>query len=256
MNTLTGAAPLDPPDGRPRILGPNILLQLAPAPAGHSGQPGFTQLHPPPPAASQAPGPAQPEAPVPQPSTLHPPPAFPRCPGETPRACSAFLAFFQLGQRRSLLAVADQLGEKPDTVKCWSSRYRWSDRIQSFNSGLLQQQAEAEAAVRGQQAADWARRLDEYREQEWAAAQKLLTAVVCYLENIGDRAVERMTLGQASRALQITSRLARLALSGAQTPDEPALAPIQTELLAALEKAYGQPATPPGPIAVPVQSQP
>ena len=33
------------------------------------------------------------------------------------------------------------------TVKTWSSKSQWSARIQSFQSGLLQQQAGAEAAV-------------------------------------------------------------------------------------------------------------
>jgi hypothetical protein len=170
-----------------------------------------------------------------------PPPAFPRCPGETPRAFSAFQAFFGLGQARSLQALAEQLGEKPDTLKNWSSRFGWRERIQSFNSGLLQQQAEAEAASRAQQTADWARRTSEYREQEWVAAQKLLGAVQCFLESFGDRDVEKMTLAQVSRALQISSRIARQALRGSSVPDEPVLAPVQVELTAALDKAYAQP---------------
>jgi hypothetical protein len=185
---------------------------------------------------------------VPHPSSFTPQPsaspAFPRCPGETPRAFSAFLAFFQLGHGRCLQAVADHLGEKHDTVKAWSSKYRWSERIQSYHSGLLQQQAEAEAAARRQQAADWSARTSAYREQEWATAQKLLTAAQCYLESFGDREVEKMTLAQVSRALQISSRIARQALRGASGPEEPTLAPLQIELAAALKRAYAQPPAP------------
>ena len=48
-----------------------------------------------------------------------PAPAFPRVSGETPRAVSAFMAWFQLGHARSLAAVADKLGESPGTVKNW-----------------------------------------------------------------------------------------------------------------------------------------
>jgi hypothetical protein len=108
----------------------------------------------------------------------------------------------------------------------------------------LQTAQKAEAAWHGQQAADWARRTSEYREQEWAAAQKLLGAVQCFLESFGDRDVEKMTLAQVSRALQISSRIARQALSGSSAPEEPVLAPVQVELVAALNKAYAQP--PPG----------
>lgn len=174
--------------------------------------------------------------------TATPRPQFPRLPGETPRAFGAFRVFFTLGHGRSLAAAAEQLGEKLGTVKTWSAKFHWSQRIQSFDSGLLEQQAVAEAAVRRQHAADWARRTQEYREQEWEAAQKLLGAAQCFLESFGEREVERMTLAQVARALHIASRIARQALSGGLTDEGPALAPLQAELAAALNKAYALPA--------------
>ena len=177
----------------------------------------------------------------PQPSSLNPRPSFPRSPGETPRAFSAFMAFFNLGHNRSLPAVADQLNEKLDSIRKWSSRFRWFHRIQTFNSGLLQQQAEAEAALRAESAADWARRTKNYREHEWDTAQKLLGAVQCFLESFGDRDVEKMTLAQVSRAFAISSRIARQALSGAAVPEGPVRVPLQAELSAALKKAYATP---------------
>lgn len=71
----------------------------------------------------------------PQPSA---PPAFFKCdPGETPRAFGAFKVFFELGHDRSLSAVADQLGEHLSTVKKWSGRHRWFQRIADFEAGLL-----------------------------------------------------------------------------------------------------------------------
>jgi hypothetical protein len=179
-------------------------------------------------------------SPAAQPSTRNPQPSFNPSPGETPRAFSAFMAFFDLGHARSLPGVAAQLGEKPATVKKWSSRFRWRERIQAFNAGLLQQHAEAQAALQAQQAADWARRTGEFREQEWAAAQKLLGAVQCFLDSFGDRDLEKMTLSQVSRALQISSHIARQALRGAGAPEEPVLAPLQLELAAALKRAYHQ----------------
>src|SRR5262252_1219979 len=72
--------------------------------------------------------------------------SFPRWPGETPRAYSAFLAYFRLGYRRCLQAVADKLGEGLSTVKNWSSKFDWSERIQAFNSGLLERQAAEQAS--------------------------------------------------------------------------------------------------------------
>src|ERR1041385_1152576 len=80
--------------------------------------------------------------PPPKGCTQHAAPAiFMRLPGETPRAFSAFMTWFQLGHARSHQAVADKLGEGLPTVKNWASKYDWSDRLHAFNEGLLQQQA-------------------------------------------------------------------------------------------------------------------
>ncbi|MEI8291539.1 MAG: hypothetical protein WCH99_18875, partial [Verrucomicrobiota bacterium] len=172
------------------------------------------------------------------------PAVFPRAPGETPRAFGAFLAFFQLGSSRSLPAVAEVLGENPATVKNWSSKYRWSERLLAYQSGLLQARVAAQAGLAQSSAADWARRGSEFREVEWAAGQKLLGAVLCFLENFGDREVEKMSLAQVSRALQISTRVSRSALSGELLPDESAPSALESALAAALQKAYGQPSAP------------
>jgi hypothetical protein len=151
------------------------------------------------------------------------------------------MAFFELGQGRSLQAVVDRLGEKLDTVKGWSSRFRWSERIQSFNSGLLQQQVQAQVAARRQQAAEWARRAAESRELQFMASRKLFDGALCYLENLGDQEVARMSLSQASRALQVAARLASLALADGMAAETPAFPAVPLDFMAALKKAYGQP---------------
>jgi hypothetical protein len=208
---------------------------------------------PPEPAPSQAFDPQIPATPGHQPSTInHEPspgsqlstlnsqPTFPLLPGETPRAFAAFMAFFQLGHIRSHNAVADLLGEKPRTVRNWASRCHWNERIAAFQSGLLDQQVQAEADARRKQAADWANRSNQFREQKWAAAQKLLAATQCFLDSFGDQEVEKMTLGQVARALQISSRLAAEALAN-PGPQESAMAPFQVEFEEALQRVYGQP---------------
>jgi len=151
------------------------------------------------------------------------------------------MAFFQLGQARSLQAVADHLGAALGTVKNWSSRFDWSGRIAAFNSGVLEQQARSEAATQTRQAADWAARLDRFREQEWDAAQKLLAAAQCFLESFGDDDLRKMTLAEVSRALKISSAIGRLALAGAELTDssDPALSPVQHQLLDAINRVYG-----------------
>ncbi len=177
----------------------------------------------------------------PQPSILDSQPAFPCLPGETPRAFAAFIAFFGLGQSRSLPALAKNLGEKLGTLKKWSTKFHWNDRIQAFHSGRLQQQLQAEEAARRQQAADWRRRAREYREQQFIAAQKLLALVRCCLESFGDEQLEKMNLAQVSRALQVASDLALKSFSAAGLPDDtPSQDPREVEFRRALEMALRQ----------------
>jgi hypothetical protein len=185
----------------------------------------------------------QPAAPAfPPPSEA--PPCFERHPGETSRAYSAFLTFFQLGHGRCLQTVAAKLDESLDTIKRWSSKFDWSNRIQTFNTGLLRQQTQATYDAQLQHAADWTRRLHHLREQEWATAQQLRVAAQCFLETFGDEEVRRMTLAQASRALRIASDISRGAITGIDLPPSPeaAISPIQQQMLDAIRRAYSQPA--------------
>jgi hypothetical protein len=151
------------------------------------------------------------------------------------------MTYFQLGHARSLAAVADRLGESPGTVKNWSSKYGWAERFQTYQAALLQAQACHHADFQLQQAADWHRRWVELREQEWTAAQKLNAVAQCFLESCGDDEVRRMTLAQASRALQISSAVARSAIAGSELPasSETGSSPLQQQLLAGVTRVYG-----------------
>jgi hypothetical protein len=191
---------------------------------------------------------------IPEPAAVPAPrPAFTPAPGETPRAFNAFLAWFQLGQSRSHQAVADKLNEGLGTVRNWASKYDWSDRLNAFNSGLLHQHAASCARLQQDLAADWAERLRQFREQEWDAAQKLLAAARCFLESFDDTALEKMTLAQVSRALTISSRIARAALAGAELPasSAPSSSPIQQQLLDAASRLYCRPRAAEAPDAQP-----
>ncbi len=172
-----------------------------------------------------------------------PPPAFPRAAGETPRAYSAFFIYFQLGHSRSLRAAAERLGEHLSTVKNWSSKFAWSQRVQDFNAGLLQQHAQIHADTHRRQTADWAGRLESLREQEWHSAQKLACAADSFLESFGEEDLRRLTLDQAARALSIASAMARAALIGTALPEaaEPGNSPLQQQLLTALQRIYAAP---------------
>ncbi len=169
--------------------------------------------------------------------------SFPRFPGESPRAYSAFITFFQLGHTRSLPAVTDKLDESIDAIKRWSSKFNWNDRIHAFNAGILQQQAAAEAAAQQEEAAERAARMAHFRRQEWTAAQKMLSAVECYLETCGEQQVEKMTLSQVAQALNTSSTIGRLALSASDVSEttDSAKSSLRIQFADALKRVYGQP---------------
>jgi hypothetical protein len=183
------------------------------------------------------------------PTELHPtpitpdsPPNFPRRTGETPGAYSAFVAYFQLGHGRSLYLLADKLGVSIDTLKKWSTKHDWCERLQAFYSGLLEKQAADQLVLQRQSASLWADRLNQLREKEWDTAQKLLLASQCFLESFSDEERSKMSLPQAARALQVSSMIGRLALVGAELPCSAPVpvSPVQQQLLDALERVYGQ----------------
>jgi hypothetical protein len=133
------------------------------------------------------------------------------------------------------------LGDRLSTVKNWASRHNWSARLQAFNSTLLHQEAAAAVESRKHKAAAWAQRLSDFREQEWDASQKLLAAACCFLESFADADVQKMTIAQASRAIRVSSQMGRAALTGIEAPPstEPALSPVQVQMLDALRRLSG-----------------
>jgi len=167
---------------------------------------------------------------------------FQPAPGETPRAFAAFMAFFNLGHGRSHKAVAERLTERLPTVKHWSSKYAWADRIRSFNSGLLRSSAREQVAIQSKINSEWADRIQCLREEEWDASRKLNAAAKCFLESFGDEELGKMNLDQVSRAVKISSEIGRQAVAGASLPasTEPEMSPIQQQLLRAVEVLYGQ----------------
>jgi len=168
--------------------------------------------------------------------------AFQPAPGETPRAFAAFMAFYNLGRSRSHKAVADRLAEGLPTIKNWSCKFAWAERILTFNTGLLRSSAREQAAIQSKHVAEWSDRLHQLREKEWATARKLSSAAECFLDSFGDEELAKMNLDQVSRALKISSAIGRQALAGAglPAPTEPEMSPIQQQLLDSLRRAYGK----------------
>ena len=211
----------------------------SPSSAGPAGSP--------PPAPSSA-LPALPSALPALPSAL---PALPSAlpalpfapsPGESAKAFETFLCYFDIGQNRSFAKVAKLSGVHLTSVKVWANRYRWRDRVRAYNTELLRTRLAVETDARRNQADLRMQRALLFQDAEWKAAEKLLRAAQGALDVLLITTPEKLTLGDVARALEIASKLGRLATGLSTEHVEHAgevNVNLQLEIESAIQKVYG-----------------
>src|ERR1043165_3747385 len=167
---------------------------------------------------------------------------FEQQPKESDKAFAAFVLYLSLGSERSLEAVATKLQKSMCLMGRWSSRWRWSERVQSHGAHLAVVEREATEALTRGKAAKWFKRQEEHRDEEWALRGELIVAGRKVLKRFTEDG-RGATLGDVARALDLASKLGRLA-SGMATDKTEVTGedggPIQVELSAALRKVYGE----------------
>src|SRR3954468_4206871 len=68
--------------------------------------------------------------------------------GENAAALEGFHCYFEMGKEgRSLKKVAEKLGYNESTVREWSARFGWRDRILKYQTRLLNTRIESDAAA-------------------------------------------------------------------------------------------------------------
>ena len=114
----------------------------------------------------------------------------------------------------------------------------------AYHQYLLRARVDVEMAAKRDIAALWAERAQAFKEKEWAAAENLLAVAQTVLRSFTERDPADITLTEVSRALEVASKLGRLATGLATEHQEVTGAdggPIRIEVEAALKKIYGQP---------------
>ena len=167
--------------------------------------------------------------------------AFEQQPQEGAKAFAAFSVYLNLGPARSLGAVAQKLTKSEQLLKRWSARFDWPSRVQAHAAHYAAVEREATEVLTRTKAAQWLTRQEEHRDEEWALRGELIVAGRAVLARFKD-GVKGATLGDIARALDLASKLGRLA-SGMAT-DKTELTgedggPLRVELSAALAKVYG-----------------
>jgi hypothetical protein len=160
---------------------------------------------------------------------------------ESARAFAGFSTYLNLGPERSLAAVAQKLSKSEQLIKRWSAKYDWPSRVQAQAAYLANVERETTEELARVNAAQWLKRREEHRQEEWAIRSELITAGRKVLKRFTDDG-KGATLGDVARALDLASKLGRLASGLATDHTEltgPDGGPIQIELTAALNKIYG-----------------
>lgn len=174
--------------------------------------------------------------------------AFTPARGESARAFEAFCMYLELGPSRRYYAVGQKVGASLRTIKRWAADFDWRGRIRTHVARGAEQFAAIQAATEREEHLDAARREQAFRDRQFAVAEGLLLAAERYLERVDEDDLDQMSFNEACKALDVASRLGRLA-AGRDTADESSSTKnLRDQLAALLDQAYAQPsATPSAP---------
>jgi len=161
---------------------------------------------------------------------------------ESAKAFESFLCYFDIGQNRSFAKVVKLTGVHLNSVKQWAHRYGWCGRIRAYNTHLLRTRLAVETDARRNQAELRAQRALLFQDAEWKAAEKLLRASQNVLDLLVNTPPEKLSLSDVARALDIASKIGRLA-TGLATEQiahgGEVNVNLQLEIETAIKKVYG-----------------
>ena len=176
---------------------------------------------------------------------------FEQQPKESTKAFTAFSIYLSMGDGRSTRVVAQRLSRSDQLIRRWSSRWDWTERVRAYAAHLAAVERQACEALALANAAQWLKRQQEIRENDWASHERAVAAAERCMKAVMERDNAHVTLSDIARLLEVASKLGRLACG---LPTDHAMVtgqdggPIRFELLAAMDKVYG-------PAVVDVQSE-
>lgn len=167
---------------------------------------------------------------------------FEQQPKESIKAFAAFSLYLSLGPQRSLAEVGRKLSKSKVVIERWSSKFDWLARVQAHANHLARVEREVTEAMARSKGAEWFKRQEEHREEEWKVRGELV--------DIAREAIARWkanerrcgSLEGIARLLELASKLGRLA-SGMATDKTEVTGEVDVnfrmEVEAAIKKVYG-----------------
>jgi hypothetical protein len=160
-----------------------------------------------------------------------------RIPDETVRQYAALCSFAHDGLDRSLRKLAESEHLAISTLRSWSARFNWHDRVSDYDLQLIERQQQAQDVALASRITDWIQRQEALREVEFEMSLRLFKRAREILDNprIYFHPVD------AVRALELASELGRRAC-GLSVDPQPLPPPDPfPNLEYMLERAYGKP---------------
>ena len=158
--------------------------------------------------------------------------------GETLEAFEGFVCYFNLGHERSLRLVAKKLDASIDTVKEWSSKHHWVDRIFSYEAQLFSncvaakaRAAEEQAIAKSNAQAEYRHKLARISEMNITHGQNIINYVMVHKPGslTLDHGVELVKLGIGAAKVELDS-------IGDDGPGEQEKATLRLELRESFKK--------------------
>src|SRR5438046_2900864 len=135
---------------------------------------------------------------------------FEQQPRESHKAFAAFSLYLSLGPQRSLAAVGQKLGKSKVVIERWSAKFGWLSRVQAHAAHMAIVEREATEAIAIARAAEWGKRQQEVRQEEWELHADCIRAGKEALKRFYEKG-RGATRGDIARILELASTLGRLA---------------------------------------------
>ena len=102
------------------------------------------------------------------------------------------------------------MGKSEGLMERWAAKFDWTGRVAAHAEYLARVEREATEAVARGKSAEWLARRETHREAEWALRGELIEASRRVLVKFKDGS-RGATLGDVARAVELASKLGRLA---------------------------------------------
>jgi len=142
--------------------------------------------------------------------------------------------YLELGPARRYAAVARKVGVSLRTIKRWAADFDWPGRIKTYAKDAAEVFVETEQAVHREELRD----AQAFRGRQHVLAQRLQDAVERCLENLEEGDLDRMSLTDACKALEVASRLGPQTERGTGEDPTGASRSLRDQLTSLLEQVF------------------